>query len=381
MRFRCPACSQLMEFPDELTGRSASCPKCQFKFTLPTPSQPAPPAIVPADQPATSAVTARPAPPSRPAPRAEAPSKPPRTPKKKIPSVVWIGVAVGGALAACLLCTCVGISLNAFSKKPVTIAENKKDDAVEKPPVDVNPPKKLSESGRKERGGIPFNAVGDMQRLEAVKTVQIKGNIRFAFAPNVNETTITWEALRRLKYDEKIGVAGRFTVLLVNKHGWIQQNNRNITLKGDGLDFYQNFNYATVLSNLIPLTEKGFEFDRSDDLEVRGRPCYRIVVKKAGRPDLSMFFEKKSDLLFKTDFTGRFVDENLNFQPNSTFVEFFFSDYHLVDGIRHWKKQEQWRNGQMYSTFDVSEVSFLNHINNAFFLVPGLEREIADAMK
>ena len=35
MRFNCPTCSQLMECPDDVAGKTGRCPKCRQKFVIP----------------------------------------------------------------------------------------------------------------------------------------------------------------------------------------------------------------------------------------------------------------------------------------------------------------------------------------------------------
>jgi hypothetical protein len=299
---------------------------------------------------------------SRPAPR----RRPAQTVVGNLP---WI--LAGVAAVAAFFCVSVGVGgVVTFS-----LLRNKTPDAATKGPdkkddgplaKDNDPPARLH--------GIPFDAIAPRHRLEQVKAVQIRGQIKFAVAPNVNDVAITWEGLNRLKYDETVGPSS-MVILLLGKDGWMKMGNRHIMLQGDGLGFYQNFNYATVLSNLIALTEEGF-VEKGGDTLVRGRNCSCVTVKRAGRPDMNMFFEKDTSLLFKADFTGRFVDLNLNFTPNTTFVEFYFTDYEVVQGIKHWKIQEQWRDGMKYSEMKLSEVRFLDRADDALFMIQGLEREI-----
>ena len=240
-----------------------------------------------------------------------------------------------------------------------------------KPPDPIEPERTHS---------IPFAAIAPRQRLEQVKVVQIKGRVTFAAAANANDVVVTWESLRRLKYDEQIGGA-KSIILLVGSHGWMTMGPKVITLQNDGLAFYQNFNYGTTLSNLIPLLEEGFTMDKAPPANVRGKSCYSMIVKRAGRPNLNMFFEKDTDLLYKVEFRGRFVDSGLNFMPKETFVEFFFTDYQVIDGIKHWRRQEQWRDGKRYSELVLSDVRFLAKPDDALFAVDGLDAEIRTAMQ
>ena len=91
---------------------------------------------------------------------------------------------------------------------------------------------------------------------------------------------------------------------------------------------------------------------------------------------MTLYFSKDTNLLFKADFTGRFLDRNNKFVPFATFVEFFFGDYRVVDGVNHWWKKEQRRDGKKYSEMTLSEVKFLKNTDDSFFTIKGLEAEV-----
>jgi hypothetical protein len=227
---------------------------------------------------------------------------------------------------------------------------------------------------------LPFEAIATRERLKEIKVVHIEGKATFTAAFNVNDVSITWESLRRLKYDERL-TRGGSTVLLLGNHGWFLSDGKIRTLEKDGLGFYQNFNYATILSNLIPLMEEGFRIEHGPDESIKGQECFSVRVNRIGHPELKMFFQKDTKLLSKAEFTGKFLKlGDLTFSTKDTFVEFYFSDYQISDGVKHWRKQEQWRDGNKFSELILSKVAFFNELDDSLFFVRGLERQVEEAL-
>ena len=218
-----------------------------------------------------------------------------------------------------------------------------------------------------------------MERLEEVKAVRIKGKSRFVNTLNINDVVITWESLKRLKFEET-GRNYDSSMVLIRDFGWSVKNNEVLSMEGDGLAFYQNFNYAMILSNLIPLIEDGFEVEKGDDVEVREKKCFTASVRRAGRPPMKLYFDKATRLLYKAEFKGNFLNENNQFALVATFVEVFFSDYRVTDGINHWRKYEQWRDGKRFAEIDVNEVTFFKKIDDSLFSVPSLEQKIQEVL-
>src|ERR1019366_252615 len=134
----------------------------------------------------------------------------------------------------------------------------------------------------------------------------------------------------------------------------------------------------TVLSNLLPLFEEGFKVGEGNDRVIRGKNCREVTVTRPGRAPMKLLFDKQTDLLFKADFQGKFLDTNNRFAATSTYVEFYFSEYQIFDGVKHWKKQEQWRDGKKFSEINLSDVTFLAELDDSHFVLRGMEAKIRE---
>ena len=107
MRFACPACSAVINCPDEFAGKQVSCPKCGLKVIIPAP-------VPPPD----AASEAFPGPFESSDANADFTTTIPQTSRspnptpaaKMLPRSVWIGAIVVGLLA-CLACVGIGISM------------------------------------------------------------------------------------------------------------------------------------------------------------------------------------------------------------------------------------------------------------------------------
>jgi hypothetical protein len=215
---------------------------------------------------------------------------------------------------------------------------------------------------------IPFEKIGPPKRLYEIEMVQIKGKAKFFDQSNDSVFLISSESLKRVKFDE-VG-ENESNVILIGNHGLSVKNKETETLKKERLKYYQNFNHAVVLSYLIVLTEKGSDVTSGETEDVllgdKKKKCATAIVNRSGRPPMKLFFDKESKFLVKLEFTGTVLDANDKPLPN-TFVEFFFDKYEPTNGVYHWKKLEQKRNGTKYSEIVVSEVTFFDKVDDTFF--------------
>jgi hypothetical protein len=130
----------------------------------------------------------------------------------------------------------------------------------------------------------------------------------------------------------------------------------------------QNSHYVMILSNLIPLLEPEFKFDKGEEKVVKGKRCECVQVKRTGRPTVKMYFDAKFDHLVSAEIDG----ESLNLSKG-TDVTYYFSDFRKSDDVQHWRKQEQWRNGKPYESLTIAEIRFLDKADDNLFTTPGLE--------
>jgi hypothetical protein len=266
------------------------------------------------------------------------------------------------------------------SKQPEQPGIGQKEEALSpnpksgsKPPPQVDVEKK--EPPLVQNLILPLDAVAPIAKLKEIKIVKIKGKVRFTKAANVNDKEMTWESIRLIKYEE-IVASKRTNILVLEDRAWMVQRGRVKALTGETLGFYKVFSYGLVVSNLIPLTEGGFETTTTGSALIDGRECFGVRLRREGYPDLTMLFDKKTRLLTRVEFEGRFLDQNGRLADDATRVELRFSDYKSIDGVKHWTKVEQWRDGRKYSEAELSEIQFYSKADPSMFRVPESEAEV-----
>jgi serine/threonine protein kinase len=323
---------------------------------------------------------------------------------KKRRTSVWPFVITGGVICAMVVAGAVGYGVwqrfspnNGHAEGPITKVPPEDSKPVKtvpdtapngipivapvKPNAKTLPVLDLKQLDWPGRALVPFDAVAPRSRLDEIKGVQLKGSITLASSPNPLSVVLTWESLKRLKCQETSKFAGAgSTYLLAGNHGWLITGGINRAVSGDLLSYFQTFHHATMLGNLLALNEGGLEIEKTSDAQVRKKDCFSVLVKHAQRPSVRLYFDKQSNLLSKAELHARMVDKNLVLQPNATLIEVYFSNYQVSDGVNHWRRLEQWRDGKLYSEMNLREIHFLKNVDDAYFSTPGLDESARRAL-
>src|SRR5262249_24343870 len=152
------------------------------------------------------------------------------------------------------------------------------------------------------------------------------------------------------------GPAGRQMVFVVNgDQGWLKLGGPVMPLQGDKLREMKNNVFALGLSNLHSLQDKEYGVFFVEESLVRGRPTHKIRVSAPGQPEVLLYFDRETKLLGKSEIKG------------SPLREIYLSDYQESDGIRHWRRAEQYQNGDRYGELEVRSVRFFDHLDESLF--------------
>jgi outer membrane lipoprotein-sorting protein len=114
-------------------------------------------------------------------------------------------------------------------------------------------------------------------------------------------------------------------------------------IKGDKLEYTQNEVYALWVTGLSPLTtEKGFALATAKGKDVDGKPTAAVTVTREKRPTITLYFDKATGLLVKTEYTAK--DEFQKWKP--VLDETFLGDYKDVGGQKVFTKLKVVRDGK-----------------------------------
>jgi hypothetical protein len=360
VRFCCPKCRQATDNPRP--GAIVSCP-CGQKFQVP-----ATPVIL-ANHVASGVL--------------------PHTQKPRR-VIFWGRIALAGGILAAFF-GCMGLAAlmtvhnNASAKNEADSGNLAEGDETD--PFDGSTPQGEEKADEQLQPDVPsgpdqgpaqeplrkaFNALGARSKLDAIKAVQINGKAHFNVSPNVNAIKLTWQSTRQFKYVETNKTLSlEIGFVLKGDQGWNWFGKAAKTMDKSMVADQQLFAYSLSLSNLLPLKEKGYDLIRGDNLNIAGRDCYSINVKSSGRPDMLLYFDNQTNLLSKSAFRGKLFMAGTNLSQSIAF-ECFYGNYKKVNGVNHWWKFEQFRDGSRYAELNLDSIRFFDKIDGGLFSVPHL---------
>ena len=201
---------------------------------------------------------------------------------------------------------------------------------------------------------IPFDALGPAEKLDRIKVVQLKGKATFSNSPLVTDVGFAWHGLSHFHADETL--QGRAIKVIVNGDTGSYMGR---PLPRDQLDLFRNEAYGYSLSNLTPLRDKQFQLKKLADAAFQGKDCMVVEAALPGRPTIKLFFAKDTGLLAKSEF--------ISFRGKRILFENQYSDYQETDGVKHWRKLDQLRDGVKYAHLEIHSVQFFDKFDPALF--------------
>ena len=147
-------------------------------------------------------------------------------------------------------------------------------------------------------------------------------------------------------------------------NGWTKVNNDTMDLSKDKIDEARDQAYGSWISTLLPLREKGFALATTGETAVEDKPAVGIRVSRKGNRDVSIFFDKKSMLIVKTE--GRVKDEATGQEVNE---ESFLSG-HDPKFANQPKKLTIKRDGKLFMEAEISEMKAEEKLDDSFFGKP-----------
>ncbi len=187
-------------------------------------------------------------------------------------------------------------------------------------------------------GGISFTSESYSQlpdKFKEVSTLEIMGN-------QVNITTV---------YN--------------GKEAWVSAMGQTQALEGKALEQMKENAYAGRVGQLVTLKEKEFELAPLGEIKVGGKTAVGVKVSSKGHKDISLFFDKTTGLLAKTE--RRAVDAQSGQEYNE---ERFDSDYKLVSGMQTPHKVVVHRDGKKFMEAEVTEIKILDKLDDSEFAKP-----------
>lgn len=154
-------------------------------------------------------------------------------------------------------------------------------------------------------------------------------------------------------------------LVLDNARGWVKTGRSAVALNDAARDELRGKVHVLCLSaTLLPLKEKGVTLKPLDEITIDGRAAAGVAASCAGRPDLSLYFDKEKGLLLKCE---RDVADPL---LGKVTEETFFSDYRAADGVQVARKVSVRRGGKPFLDWTVSDFRVRTKLDRGLFAAP-----------
>jgi hypothetical protein len=171
--------------------------------------------------------------------------------------------------------------------------------------------------------------------------------------------------LKEVTHLEANGQQITVTAVYNGKKAWLNVNGQNQEVNDKILDELKEAAAISRLARLTPLKGKEYKLSPLGEVKIGGKPAVGIKVSSKGHRDVNLFFDKDSGLIVKTErrlhdlMTGQELTESR-----------VITEYQDVDGRKVAKKVTVERDGKKYLDAEVTEVKFVDDIDDSEFAEP-----------
>lgn len=153
--------------------------------------------------------------------------------------------------------------------------------------------------------------------------------------------------------------------VLAGEKGWRKFGDMETELSGDMLKAQMRTVYLGVtIITVLPLKGKGFKTELAGEEKVNDKPAVGVKATGPDGKEFTVFFDKESGLPVKL------VAKVSGFMSEEVTQETVYSGYKEMGGIQKATKMESKRNGEKFSTVEVSEFKVLEKVDAKTFDKP-----------
>lgn len=187
-----------------------------------------------------------------------------------------------------------------------------------------------------------------------------------AIVLNNNEVAFKTEETVRFPDHCRVDLApgGTRLVLVLNgDKGWMQAGGATQPMNKETYTEWRDELYVWWLMTLTPLLKDGFELKPLADAKVNDKESAVVKVSRKDRPDVRLYFDKKSGLLIKIARRGQKGGVPIN-------MEYHYSDHKDYDGVKWPSKELTTMNGTKLSEVKFTSYKSLERVEDKTFDKP-----------
>jgi hypothetical protein len=183
-----------------------------------------------------------------------------------------------------------------------------------------------------------INAMGGSAKVAKLQNVTWKGKITLnkggtQIAFNLDASSQGWDRLR-LDIDANVnGMQKNATLVVKGDKAWGKDEGKVKELPAKESDTFRDIYFAVRAAQLLPLLKgKEFKISHLGELNIKDQPTAGLRISRKDRPDVSVFFDKKTSLPLKADLRIKSP------QGQEVEVEMFMSEHKELAGLKHFTK-------------------------------------------
>jgi outer membrane lipoprotein-sorting protein len=166
----------------------------------------------------------------------------------------------------------------------------------------------------------------------------------------------------------RMEIEGVFTMIIAGDKGWTKSDQGLAEMSKDQLENEKRNLYGGYVASLIPLSDDAFKLSKVADVAIEGRTALGVRVSKKGMPDVTLYFDKQSGLIAKTEQVvkpGEYEVEKAEVKQ-----ETLLSNYKEFSGCKLPTKIVSKRGGKLYVEAEMTEVKPVDKFDDNVFSKP-----------
>ena len=214
-----------------------------------------------------------------------------------------------------------------------------------------------------------IKAHGGREKLSKERTTQskTKGTIELMSGLAFTQE-ITIQLPKQLKEVMVLEVGGMkitVTTALNGDKAWITANETDIEVSDKIMGALTEGMHCAEVMGMVKLKDKKYELSSLGEVKVNDKKAVGVKVASKGHKDINIYFDKESGLIAKVELqaldsmTGEEVPE-----------ERIITEYQELDGQKMAKKVTVNRSGKKFIEAEVTEVKFVDKLDDSHFAKP-----------
>jgi outer membrane lipoprotein-sorting protein len=190
-----------------------------------------------------------------------------------------------------------------------------------------------------------------------------------AFAPGgatrAASAKVAYQLPDKLRYEGRTPDGAPLVTVFDGARGWVKTGDRTDEMKPGRVTASKELMYLLQVTSLAPLRDPIYTLTDLGDSTVRGRKVAGIKVARAGHPDVNLYFDRDSGLLYRL--TTRFTDPQSGGQQDREEVTW---DYRDAGGMKLAMYFMVWQNDKPVVEMKLSDVKCAEKLDDHLFTKP-----------